>query len=465
MPNFSRIVIGATHSGAGKTTVAAALMAALTAAGLTVQPFKVGPDYIDPGYHTAATGRVCRNLDPWLMGEDGVRECFRRAAHDADISVIEGVMGLFDGQADTGTGSTAQVARLLSAPVLLVVDARSLARSAAALVRGYRDFEPGLDLGGVILNRTGSERHRALLLRAVQGEAGLPVIGALGREDEVSLPERHLGLLPAVERGGLDGFVERLAGLGRQLDLQAVVRLAASAPGPPMPSRAVFPAEPMPPAVRLGVARDQAFNFYYQDSLDLLRALGAELVEVSPVSGTLDPGLDGIYLGGGFPEVFAGEIAANGEFMRVLRTLYDGGLPVYAECGGLMYLGRSLRGPDGAVHPMAGLLAGETVMERRRAALGYVTATVLTGNLLAPAGTILTGHEFHYSTYRGERPGCPAYRVSGAAAPDGRLEGVAGPHLLASYVHLHFVSCPDSARAFLNAANRYRLAREGGLAP
>lgn len=461
MQNFPRIVIGATHSGAGKTTVAGALMAALTAAGLKVQPFKVGPDYIDPGYHTAATGRICRNLDTWLMGEDGIRECFRRAARDADISVIEGVMGLYDGQADTGLGSTAHIARCLSAPVLLVVDARSLARSVAALVSGYRGFDPGLNVAGVILNRTGSDRHRDLLTRAVREEAGLPVVGTLGREAEIALPERHLGLLPAVERGNLGEFVQRLAALGRQLDLAAVGRLAETAGPPESPFRTVFPSARAAPEIRLGVARDRAFNFYYQDSLDLLAALGAELVEVSPVAGELDPYLDGLYLGGGFPEMFAGELAANREFRSALRDLHSGGLPVYAECGGLMYLSRSLTGLDGTVYPMAGLVPGTAVMGSKRAALGYVTATVLADNLLAPAGTVFAGHEFHYSSYHEPGPGCPAYRLSGAAAPDDRPEGVVAAHLLASYVHLHFVSCPDRARSFLAGARAYRLLRQG----
>ena len=441
--------------------MAGALMAALTAAGLKVQPFKVGPDYIDPGYHSAATGRVCRNLDTWLMGEDGVRECFRRAACDADISVIEGVMGLYDGHAHTGLGSTAHVARLLDAPVLLVVDARSLARSVAALVLGYRQFDPGVNLAGVILNRTGSDRHRTLLQRAVQEEVGLPVVGTLGREAAIALPERHLGLLPAVERGHLGDFMRHLADLGRQLDLATIGRLAASGGPPASPGRIVFPADHLSRVVRLGVARDHAFNFYYQDSLDLLASLGAELVEVSPVAGELDPDLDALYLGGGFPEMFAAELAANREFLAVLRRLYAGGLPLYAECGGLMYLSRSLTGLDGTVYSMAGLVAGEAVMGTRRAALGYVTATVLADNLLAPAGTVLAGHEFHYSSYQEEGRGSPAYRLSGAAAPDARLEGVVAPHLLASYVHLHFVSCPDRARSFLARARSYRWLREG----
>lgn len=459
MLNFPRIVVGATHSGAGKTTVASALMAALTAAGLKVQPFKVGPDYIDPGYHAAATGRVSRNLDILLMGEDGVKECFCRSAGDADISVIEGVMGLYDGAADTGVGSTAHIARLLDAPVLLVVDARSLARSVAALVLGFHRFDPGLNMVGVILNRTGSDRHRTILRRAVQEEVGLPVVGTLGREARINLPERHLGLLPAVERGGLPAFVHHLTDLGRQLNLETIKSLAGSA-GPLLPPvRTVFPDGRTIPTVRLGVARDLAFNFYYQDSLDLLAALGAQLVEVSPVFGDLDTDLDALYLGGGFPEMFAAQLAANQRFSASLRSLHAGGLPVYAECGGLMYLSRSLTVLDGTVYPMAGLVPGTSMMGERRVALGYVTATAQSDNLLGPAGFALTGHEFHYSSYTGG--GSPAYRVSGAAAATDRLEGVVGPHLLASYVHLHFVSCPERAQSFLNKARSYRLLRNG----
>jgi len=459
MTTFPRIVIAATHSGAGKTTVAGAAMAALAAAGLKVQPFKVGPDYIDPGYHTAATGRVSRNLDVWLTGEDGVRECFRRAASGADISVIEGVMGLFDGHGAGDLASTAHVARLLRAPVVLVVDARSLARSVAAVVTGYRRFDPGLDLAGVILNRTGSPRHRALLEQAVREEAGLPVLGTLGREEQIALPERHLGLLPAVERSGLSDFIGRLAAVGRQLDLGGLLRVAESAPAPPRAQRPVFPPRPAEETVRLGVARDAAFHFYYQDSLDLLGALGAALVEVSPLGGGLPPDLDALYLGGGFPEMFARELAANGGFMAALRRLRAGGLPVYAECGGLMYLSRSLTGTDGTVHPMAGVLPGDTVMGTRRAALGYVAATALTDNLLVPAGTVLAGHEFHYSSYRSNGDAHPAFSLRGAGGTEGRGDGVVRPGLLASYVHLHFVGCPDAARRLLAAARAYRAAR------
>jgi len=434
-------------------------MAALTAAGVTVQPFKVGPDYIDPGYHSAATGRVSRNLDVWLTGEDGVRECFRRAASAADVSVIEGVMGLFDGHGAGGWASTAHVARLLDAPVVLVVDARSLARSVAAMVTGYRRFDPSVRVCGVILNRTGSPRHRALLEEAVREEAGLPVFGTLDRDEEIALPERHLGLLPAVERGGLSGFVSRLAALGGQLDLPGLLRAAGGAPKAPRPARRVFPEEPAEVQVRLGVARDAAFHFYYQDSLDLLAALGAELVEVSPLGGELPRDLDAFYLGGGFPEVFARELAANTGFMADLRRLHARGMPVYAECGGFMYLSRSLGGLDGTMYPMAGLVAGDTVMGRRRAALGYVRATALTDNLLASSGTVLPGHECHYSSYRSAAGDRPAFSLHGAGGEDDRSDGVCGPNLLASYVHLHFVGCPDAARRLVAAARAYRGAR------
>jgi len=460
MFTIPRLLIAGTHSGAGKTTLATALMAAFTRAGYRVQPYKVGPDYIDPGYHTAATGRVSRNLDTWFLGAAGVREVFCRAAAGADICLIEGVMGLYDGRGATSEGSSAEVAKLLGAPVVLVLDARSMARSAAAVALGFRRLDPEVPLAGVVLNRVGGPRHLDILKKAIEEEAGLPVLGWVGRQAEIALPERHLGLLPTAEKQGLRAHLERLADALREgVELDRLMRAARQAPPLPEKEPCIFPAAPAPRRVRLGLARDAAFNFYYQDGLDLLTALGAELVPVSPLADRgLPPDLDGLYLGGGFPEMFLPRLAANEDFKRDLARAFARGMPVYAECGGLMYLTRAICDFDGREYPMAGLLPGRCRMQRRRVALGYVRATVLTDNILAPAGTQLRGHEFHYSTLE-EMPLPPAYALHRAGEDEGRPDGYVLGNLLAAYLHLHFASCPQAAAALVERCARYRAGK------
>ncbi|MBE3587154.1 MAG: cobyrinate a,c-diamide synthase [Thermoanaerobacteraceae bacterium] len=455
-------MIAATHSGAGKTTVATALMAVLTRAGLTVQPYKVGPDYIDPGYHTAATGRVSRNLDAWFLGRPGLTELFRRGAAGADLCLIEGVMGLYDGRGAGEEGSSAQVAKWLSTPVVLVIDARSLARSGAALVLGYRLFDPAVPLAGVLLNRVGSSRHYTLLRKAIEEEAGLPVLGWIGRRQEVYLPERHLGLLPTSEKDALFEHLNRLVdSLGEGVDLKRLVAVARSAPPLPEGEGGIFPAEPLPPAVRIGVVRDAAFHFYYRDGLDLLEALGADLVFLSALEdGVLPRDLDGLYIGGGFPEMFLPRLAANGSFMEDLRGAFYRGMPIYAECGGLMYLCRAIVDFEGREYPMAGLLPGICRMQRRRVALGYVKARVLTGNILAGVGEELRGHEFHYSSLEEMPEGIPrAYLLYQEGDSRGKPDGYVMNNLLASYLHLHLASCPQAAERFLHHCARYKAAR------
>lgn len=451
-----RVVIAGTHSGAGKTTVATALMRALSRSGMKVQPFKVGPDYIDPGYHTAATGRRCRNLDAWFLGADGVREMFQRSAAGAGISVIEGVMGLYDGRGSGGEGSTAHVARLLDAPVILVLDARSMARSAAAVVLGYKSFEPGLNLCGVILNRVGSERHFLLLKDAIQTATGVPVLGRVAFSPEMELPERHLGLLPTPEKNNLTGLLDLMAyKITGALDLEELAGIARTAPALRPPGVRVFPEEPARPEVNLGLVLDQAFNFYYQDALDLLVALGARIIPCSALEGGLPSGLDGLYIGGGFPEMFAEVISGNREFMEGVRGEFSRGMPVYAECGGMMFLSRGITDFNGGEYPMAGIVPGKTLMLKKRAGLGYVTALALKDNLLAAAGGRIRGHEFHYSVLQGVDQADHAYlleREGGESRPDGYAAG----NLLASYLHIHFAGCPGEARGFIRACREYR---------
>ncbi len=460
--SIPRLLIAATHSGAGKTTLATALMAAFTRAGFVVQPFKVGPDYIDPGYHTAATGRISRNLDTYFLGAGGVREVFARAASGADLCLIEGVMGLYDGKGATERGSSAEVAKILDAPVLLVVDARSMSRSAAALVLGYRLFDPQVNLAGVLLNRVGSHRHYATLRESIEGRAGVPVLGWVGRREEISLPHRHLGLVPALEKNALAEHLEQLvAALEEGVDLFRLLEVARQAPPLPKAPGEIFPPTPLSPRVRLGVVKDAAFNFYYQDGLELLAALGAEIVFVSALSDSgLPPELDGLYIGGGFPEMFLEQLAANTGFMESLCRAFNQGMPVYAECGGLMYLCRAIYDFEGREYPMAGLLPGICRMHSRRVALGYCEARVLTDNILAPARAKLVGHEFHYSFIEGMPEGFPrAYMLYREGEIEGQLDGYVQGNLLASYLHLHFAACPEVARRFIDRCEQYKKQR------
>lgn len=452
MEYLPRLMIAGTNSGVGKTTIATAVMLSLARRGYRVQPYKVGPDYIDPSYHTAATGRICRNLDSWLLDEGTVRELFARSAGSADLSIIEGVMGLYDGVGSTPVASSAHIARILRSPVLLVLNVQSMACSAAAVVLGYRQMDPRVSLAGVILNRVGSERHYRLVKEAVEDHCRLPVVGYVPREVGVSLPERHLGLLPAAEKDRLDEYMAALAVIEEGLDLEQVVDIACRAEPFPVPGTPVFSSCPGGLRVRLGVAQDEAFNFYYQDGLDLLAELGAELVPFSPLyDRCLPENLAGLYIGGGFPEMFLDSLAENHTLRSDLKKAAESGMPVYAECGGLMYLSEAIIDFEGREYPAAGVIPGRCRMGKKRVALGYVTAQVLTDNILAPAGALLRGHEFHYSTREELNvPGfCRAYILEKAGRAAGGEDGLVKGNLLASYVHLHLAGYPQFAARFL----------------
>ncbi|KJS16087.1 MAG: cobyrinic acid a,c-diamide synthase [Peptococcaceae bacterium BRH_c4b] len=457
MTNYPRLVIAGVHSGVGKTTVSTALMAALARSGIKVQPFKVGPDYIDPGYHTAATGKCSRNLDAWFVGEDGIREIFMRAARDADISIIEGVMGLYDGRGSGAEGSTAHVAKTLKAPVLLVLDARSMARSAAALVLGYKNFDPEVNLAGVFLNRVGSERHYNLLRQAIEECCGVPVIGYANRWDGLDLPERHLGLLPTAEKDNLDELLLTMADSVKQgVDPDRLVELSRIAPPIAPPEKKIFPITPLPAVIRLGVVMDSAFNFYYQDGLELLSARGAELVYCSALSGSFPGDIDGLYIGGGFPEMFARELSANHKFIDGLRAACAAGMPVYAECGGFMYMTRAVTDFEGNRHELAGVVPGECRMQKKRAALGYVTATALDDNILVDRGEVLRGHEFHYSVLELDQGIPGAYRLAKEGTDGHRTDGYASGNILASYLHINFAGHPEAAGRFIGKCIEYK---------
>jgi cobyrinic acid a,c-diamide synthase len=433
------VVVAAPASGSGKTTVATGLMAALRRRGTAVAPFKVGPDYIDPGYHTLAAGRPGRNLDPVLVGADRIAPLARHGSDGAEIAVVEGVMGLFDGRIPDGAGSTAHVAGLLGAPVLLVVDCRGQSRSLAALLHGFRSFDATVRLGGVVLNRVGSARHEDVL-RAAADEAGLPVLGALPRRDALDVPSRHLGLVTAAEHGGaataaVDAMAELVAA---HVDRDGVAARAAPLPAGPVwsPADAVGERAGSPVVAVLG---GRAFTFGYAEHVELLAAAGAEPVTVDPLRDTaLPPGTGGLVLPGGFPEEHVADLAANAPLLAAVRELAASGAPVHAECGGLLYLCETL---DGA--PMCGVLPA-TATRAERLTLGYRDAVALSDSALHPVGARVTGHEFHHWSVTPRAGGAAAWGWRGAE-PEGFVAG--GVH--ASFLHTHPAGDPAAVTRFV----------------
>ncbi len=452
-----RVVIAAPGSGHGKTSVATGLLAALRQQGLAVSPHKVGPDYIDPGYHALAAGRPGRNLDPWLVGEDQILPMFTHGASTpvpADIAVIEGVMGLFDGASGRGDfASTAHVARLLGAPVVLVVDAAGVSSSAAALLHGFATYDPRTPVGGVIFNKVGSAHHEQLL-RAAAAAAGVPVLGVIRRLGQLAVPSRHLGLIPAPELGAVAAtVVQALAEIvSGSVDTQAVLRLARTASSLPAPpdiyaERSVVP----PPSPRIAVAGGPAFTFGYAEHPELLAAAGAEVVTFDPLrEEKLPQDVHGLVIGGGFPEEHAAELSANASLRAEVAALAGAGAPVIAECAGLLYLSRSLDG-----HPMCGVLDADTVMTGQLT-LGYRDAIAATGSPLGPAGTRAHGHEFHRTAVRSPGGAANAWRweAAGAAVTEGFVRG----RVHASYLHTHWNGMPGAAARITAAARQYQSA-------
>lgn len=454
------IIIAGTHSGVGKTTVALGIMAALKRRGLAVQPFKVGPDFIDPGHHQSVCRLPSRNLDGWMLGRAYTVSSFLRQCQGKDVAVIEGVMGLFDGHRwRDDEGSTAQIARWLKTSVLLVIDARGMSGSVAALLNGFKNYQPGVTISGVVLNRVGSSDHYRRLKAIIEGRCRVPVIGHLPAEPSLTIPERHLGLVSAKEFILKKSFIACLAvRFERSLDLDLL--LAISSPvlkrqvrTPHLPGGAKLPAVP---AVRLGLACDRAFFFYYQDNLDLLRQMGAKLIPFSPLGDrTLPARLDGIYIGGGYPELFAPELEANCAMRRELKRFADAGGVIYAECGGLMYLGRGLKTFDGRTHSMAGIFPYTTVMHRRLTHLGYHTLRALRNTIIARRGACARGHQFRYSTLEGDSAlKGDAFSVRKGTGGTADRDGFRYKNVLAQYVHVHFGSNTAYARRFVESCHK-----------
>jgi cobyrinic acid a,c-diamide synthase len=449
-----RLVIAATGSGAGKTTVTVALIAALRASGLKVAAFKCGPDYLDPTYHRRAAGVTSHNLDGWMMGHDAVLGTFTRVARDFDIAIIEGMMGLFDSATPTGDeGSTAEIAKWLRAPILLVVDASGMARSIAAMAAGYARFDRDANVAGVICNRIGGRGHLDMLRMA---SSEVPVVGGLPGNADLAFPERHLGLRTADKNAVPERLFEGWGNLAAEwLDLDAIASIARTAPEMEidnLPTHRV--AEPR---CRIGIAWDDAFHFYYEDNLRRLEMLGAELVRFAPSRDSKLPEVDGLYFGGGYPEVLARELSANRAMIEAVRDFAKSSRPIYTECGGLMYLCGAIRTLDGDTWKMASLIRGTAVMSPRLQALGYAEIETLAPSILGPIGTKFRGHQFRYSTLEnGDEAALPhLYRVHpkwGAEFEEGYYRG----NLVASYVHAHWASNPAVAEALVNACANAR---------
>lgn len=448
---MSGVVIAGERSGAGKTTVTLALLAALSRRSHRVQSFKVGPDYIDPMFHRQVTGRPCYSLDPVLTSEAYVRQSFCRHSQDADYALVEGVMGLFDGASGTDdTASTAHIARLLAVPIVLVIDCSRLSRSAAALVHGYRSFDPRLRFAGLVLNRVGSDRHLELLKSAL-APLNLPILGVLRRQDSIAIPDRHLGLVPAAELPQLAQTLDQLADVGqRSFDWQRLEPLLKVADAPALEPLA-WPRKGAGAGVRIAIAQDPAFSFYYPDSLETLQAAGTELVPWSPLKDEVLPeNVQGFYFGGGFPEVFAEGLSTNQPILSSLKKALQQGTPAYAECGGLMYLCQGITDFSGRHWPMVGLLPTAAVMGQRLT-LGYRRATALQKSPLVAQGEAVWGHEFHRSALTAP-PSAPLFDLrrygEDSLAPLPR-EGWQLHQVHASYVHLHWGAQPQLAQRFV----------------
>ena len=452
------VVIAGTKSGSGKTTLSLGIMAALARRGLGIAPFKVGPDFIDPGHHSRITGKTSRNLDGWMLSQDYNLKSFEKNTRNSDVAVVEGVMGLYDGyDGKSEAGSTAQMAKWLGLPILLVVDARSMARSAAAVIMGFERFDPELSFAGVVFNNLGSRRHLQYLKDAVDETLAIPCLGGLVNDEKIAIPERHLGLVTREDHALDQQTVNRLAdGVEKNIDLDLLIN---NLPELNVSSRL----EPVTPdirnkSVRIAVPSDKAFCFYYHDNFELLEGQGAELVFFSPIAGDdLPRDTDGLYLGGGYPELFGDKLTKNRKLRRRVKQESDAGMPIYGECGGFMYLCEALFDQHGNRYPMAGCFPFTTRMSPRLKALGYREITLTRGTVIGNPGMIVRGHEFHYSELTTYAPDFPnAYRISDrsglAKPPDGYLTN----QTLGSYNHLHFGSRPETAEFFVENCLAYQ---------
>ncbi len=453
---MNALVAAGTASGVGKTTVALAIIAALRSRGVTVQPFKCGPDFIDGGHLGVAASRAVRNLDTWMLDAEANREIFSRASTGCDVAVVEGMMGVFDGVTGSSEeGSTAEIAKLLDLPVVLVVDAGNSARSIAAVIRGFETFDSRLRFAGIVLNRVAGDAHFRLLDSAIRQSSVVPVVGWLPVEIDAIIPERHLGLHTAAE--GISASLSTLTRLGNRLDLERLLNATAYNQRFDTPTIT----EPTYKGIRIGVARDRAFSFYYEDNLDLLRENGAEIAEFSPIADSALPeNLHALYFGGGYPELYAVELSGNGSLLQEIRDFANANKPIYAECGGLMYLAEKLTTLEGQSYPMAGILPVAVEMTKSLVHFGYADVEFAHDCLLGEKGTHVRGHSFHCSRIVAHDSLHRVYLVHYSLSGRREQEGFVRGRVLGTYIHLHFRSNPSLVSTFLQQAGSARAFAE-----
>lgn len=458
---MKKIIFAATTSGTGKTTISSGVMRALTRKGYNVQPFKVGPDYIDTRYHQLATGKVSRNLDEFLLPLEEIKYLFAINAQKADIAIVEGVMGLYDGLGVSHDYcSTASMSKIIDAPVILVIDGKSMAASAAALVLGYMQLDKEIKIAGVIANNVSTDSHFQIIKKSVETFTGVPVIGRIPKDESFHLSSRHLGLTPSFEQEDLDKKLDYIADvIEAHIDLDKLMAIAEA--GVPVYDKHRRDTIKNITNVRLGIAFDKAFNFYYQDSLDLLEEMGVHLEYFSPLTDTLPEDIDGIFFGGGYPELFAKELADNKMMLRGIKEKSAQGIPIYAECGGLMYLGSALEDLAGQLHPMVNILSGKSTMQKRLQRFGYCEGIVQSDIPIAQTGDIIRGHEFHYSNFETEEQ--PVLNMQ-KNMTDGSVKKWGGGYLrnksFGSYLHSHFGGNYKFALEFIKNMEQYHSSME-----
>ncbi|KUO52802.1 MAG: cobyrinic acid a,c-diamide synthase [Desulfitibacter sp. BRH_c19] len=450
--DIPRIVISAPHGRSGKTTITLGLLSAFTKNGVRVQPFKKGPDYIDPSWHTEVTGINCRNLDCYMMDDNILRESFIKGSQNSNISIVEGAMGLHDGFDLDGTGSTAQVAKIIKAPVIFVVDTRRMTRSVAALVMGFQNFDKDVEIAGVILNQVARVRHETILRGAIEKYCGIPVIGSIPKDSKLSIPDRHLGLIPAQENDKYHNAIEYITkSIQKNIDLKLLISIAKGAQPLEyeMPTnRKDISSRP----IKIGVIRDRVFSFYYPENLEALEEQGAELVYINSLNDGSLPDIDGLYIGGGFPEVFAEELEKNTSLRKDIKNKAENGLPIYAECGGLMYLAQKII-IDEKKYNMVGIFNFTVKMENKPQGHGYTRLKVKNANpFFNNANTIIRGHEFHNSKILNldSTIATFAFNVERGSGIDGSSDGITYKNVLATYNHIHSLAVPQWAQGFIS---------------
>ncbi len=449
MKSFPRVIIAAVSSGSGKTTVTAGIIAALKNRGLKVQPYKIGPDYIDPGFHEIASGVPVHNLDAFLVGKENIEKIFTSTFGDADIAIIEGVMGLYDGGRG-GISSTAEISKILNAPVILIIDAKSMGTSAAAIALGFREFDGEVNFAGVILNRVGSESHAKMIFDALE-KLEIKCFGAVKRNPEFTMPERHLGLVPTAENNFKEIIEKISVGISSELNLDEILKIANSAK--PLNFEKNISVKKNPVA-KIGIAHDEAFNFYYPESLKELENFGAELIFFSPLNDEDLPPVDGLIFGGGFPEMFAERLERNKKIRRAVFDAANSGMPIFAECGGFMYLTESLKNFEGKIFEMCGVIPGSAEMTEKLQTVGYIEANLIRDCVIGKTGDKIRAHEFHFSEKIGGS-GKEIFDCTKIRTGKKYLAGFSEKNVVASYLHIHFSGCTFAAKNFVEACKKF----------